>query len=89
MTTVTATQARANLTRLLQRAARGEDVGIVCGADIIALRPTRVFSEDYALREYGVSESGLKKFTRRIHEEIRQERKAGTVRPYRRADLLG
>ena len=36
-------------------AARGEDIGIVCGADIIALRKVEVESTDYAQREYGAT----------------------------------
>lgn len=55
MRTLIITAAKKNLGRLLQAAARGEDIGIVAGADIIALRKVEVESTDYAQREYGAS----------------------------------
>jgi antitoxin (DNA-binding transcriptional repressor) of toxin-antitoxin stability system len=82
MTTLSVTQARVNLSSLLKRAAHGEDIGILCGDQIIALRPVAVTSNDYALREYGISEVELKKFAQRLHEETKRERKAGTIKPY-------
>jgi len=36
-------------------AAQGEDIAIICGADIIALRKVDVESADYGQREYGVT----------------------------------
>ena len=38
MKTLTITDAKKNLGRWLAAAAKGEDIGIVCGADIVALR---------------------------------------------------
>ena len=55
MKTLTITNAKKNLGRWLAAASRGEDVGIVCGADIIALRKVEVESTDYAQREYGAT----------------------------------
>jgi antitoxin (DNA-binding transcriptional repressor) of toxin-antitoxin stability system len=55
MKTLTITDAKKNLGRWLAAAARGEDIGIVCGADIVALRKVDVESTDYAQREYGAS----------------------------------
>lgn len=55
MTTLTITDAKKNLGKWLQAAARGEDVGIVSGADVIALRKVEVESMDRAWREYGVT----------------------------------
>jgi len=52
MKTLTITDAKKNLGRWLAAASRGEDIGIVCGADIIALRKVGVESTDYAQREY-------------------------------------
>jgi len=54
MKTLTITAAKKNLGQWLAAAARGEDIGIVCGADIIALRKVEIESTDYAQREYGV-----------------------------------
>ena len=39
MTTLSPTQARTNLSSLLKRAAKGEDIGILHGDQVIALRP--------------------------------------------------
>jgi antitoxin (DNA-binding transcriptional repressor) of toxin-antitoxin stability system len=84
MTTLSATQARANLTHWLKRAAKGEDVGILCGNQVIALRPVKVFSEDrdYAKREYGVTEAELNLFAKRMDREIVQGRKTGKIRRF-------
>jgi len=51
MRTPSVTDARQNLTLLLRAAMNGEDGGILCGSQIVALRPVRVYSEDYALQE--------------------------------------
>jgi antitoxin (DNA-binding transcriptional repressor) of toxin-antitoxin stability system len=55
MKTLTITEAKKNLGRWLAAAARGEDIGIVSGADIVALRKVEIESTDYAEREYGAS----------------------------------
>ncbi len=55
MKTLTITAAKKNLGRLLSAAAKGEDIGIVCGSDIIALRKVDIESADYAQREYGAT----------------------------------
>ncbi len=55
MKTLTITNAKKNLSRWLAAASRGEDIGIICGADIIALRKVAVESADYAQREYGAT----------------------------------
>jgi antitoxin (DNA-binding transcriptional repressor) of toxin-antitoxin stability system len=55
MKTLTITDAKKNLGRWLAAAARGEDIGIVCGADIVALRKVHVESTDYTQREYGAT----------------------------------
>jgi antitoxin (DNA-binding transcriptional repressor) of toxin-antitoxin stability system len=53
--TLTITDAKKNLGRWLAAAAQGEDIAIICGADVIALRKVDVESTDYAQREYGVT----------------------------------
>jgi antitoxin (DNA-binding transcriptional repressor) of toxin-antitoxin stability system len=82
MTTLSPTQARTNLSSLLKRAAKGEDIGILHGDQIIALRPVTVHSDDYALREYGVTEPELDRFVKRTNRQIARERKAGTIKRY-------
>jgi antitoxin (DNA-binding transcriptional repressor) of toxin-antitoxin stability system len=82
MTTLSPTQARTNLSALLKRAAKGEDIGILHGNHVIALRPVTIHSDDYALREYGVTEKELGAFVQRSDKEIRRERKAGKMKAY-------
>jgi antitoxin (DNA-binding transcriptional repressor) of toxin-antitoxin stability system len=79
MTTLTPTDARLNLSRLLRRALRGEDIGIVVEGKIVALRPVSVESKDYAMREYGVTKAELKAFEKRTHEKTAKARKAGML----------
>ena len=79
MTTLSATQARANLSSLLKRAAKGEDIGILHGDQVIALRPVTVHSDDYALQEYGVTEGELDSFVRRTKQRLARHRKAGKM----------
>ncbi len=79
MTTLSPTQARTNLSSLLKRAAKGEDIGILHGDQVIALRPVKVHSDDYALQEYGVTEAELDSFVRRTKQRIAKHRKAGKM----------
>ena len=82
MTTLSPTQARVNLSSLLRRAANGEDIGILHGDKVIALRPINVQSDDYALREYGVTEHELDRFVKRADRQINRERKTGKMKRY-------
>jgi len=82
MTTLTITQARVNLTRLLERAKAGEDIGIVSGSQIVALRPVTVSSDDYAWREYGATPAELEQFKKRIEQKISVERKRGKIKRF-------
>ena len=92
MTTLSPTQARVNLSSLLKRAAKGEDIGILHGDTVIALRPVTVHSDDYALREYRVTEQELERFVKNADRQINRERKAGKIKRYSgnlEADLAG
>ena len=92
MTTLSPTQARTNLSSLLKRAAKGEDIGILHGDQVIALRPVTVHSDDYALQEYGVTEADLDAFVRRTKQRIARHRKAGKMTPFSgdiEADIAG
>ena len=82
MTTVSPAQARANLTSLLKRAAKGEDIGILHGDQVIALRPITVHSDDYALQEYGVTEKELDRFVRRMNKRLARDRRAGKMKVF-------
>ena len=82
MTTLTIDKARANLADLLEKAKKGDDIGIVSGDQIIALRPVTVSSDDYAWREYGVTPAELERFEKRMERELARERKRGTIRRF-------
>ena len=79
MKTLTATEARKNLTHWLKAAKNGQDIGIVYGADIFALRPVPVQAADYAQREYGVTTDQLESFAQRTDAELARERKSGRM----------
>ena len=90
MITLSPTQARVNLSSLLKRAANGEDIRILHGDKIIALRPVSIHADDYALREYGVTGEELDRFVKRADRQINRERKTGKIKRYsgnREADL--
>ena len=55
MKTLTITDARQNLGHWLKLAANGEEVGVIVGSDIIALRKVHIQATDYAYQEYGLS----------------------------------
>ena len=70
MRTLTITDAKKNLGRLLTAAVRGEDIGIICGADIVALRKVSVESSDYAAREYGATPEQVEKFEKATEQRF-------------------
>jgi antitoxin (DNA-binding transcriptional repressor) of toxin-antitoxin stability system len=82
MTTLTITKARANLSAILEKAKRGEDIGIVSGDQIVALRPVTISSDDYAWREYGVTPAELERFEKRMERKISADRKRGKIKRF-------
>ena len=91
MQTFTITAARKNLGRLLQAAASGEDIGIISGADIIALRKVRVESADYARDEYKVTPRQVDRLNRtlnRRYETLSRARKLTITTHQELKDLL-
>jgi hypothetical protein len=82
MQTLSPTKARSNLTFWLKAAACGQDVGILYGDQIIALRPVSVESTDYAFREYGASNADVDRFSQKAHEEIQENRRAATLKSF-------
>jgi antitoxin (DNA-binding transcriptional repressor) of toxin-antitoxin stability system len=76
MKTITATQARQGLGAILSRVLKGEDIGIVHSGSgrIVALRPVEVYSEDYALVEYGLGVQELKRTVRKINRTAKHEK---------------
>jgi antitoxin (DNA-binding transcriptional repressor) of toxin-antitoxin stability system len=70
METVSVTTARQNLGAWLARAAKGEEIGIISGSQIIALRPVAVTAADYAFQEYGLKPDEMNRITAKLHEEV-------------------
>lgn len=79
MKTLTATEARKNLTQWLRAAKNGEEIGIVYGADVFALRRVPIQAADYGEREYGVSASQLASFVERTDAALDRERRSGRM----------
>ena len=78
MKTLTITVAKKNLGRWLAAAARGDDIGIICGADIVALRKVDVESTDYVQREYGAvpeQVAALEKATEERYRRLKRSKK--------------
>jgi antitoxin (DNA-binding transcriptional repressor) of toxin-antitoxin stability system len=76
MKTMTATQARQRLGTVLSRVLQGEDIGIVQSGSgkIIALRPVEVYSEDYALIEYGLTNKEMRRAEKSIVKKLKHEK---------------
>ena len=80
MTTLTPTQARVNLSDLLSRALKGEDIGILHHGKIIALRQVTVTSSDYIENEYGLSSEEWSRTAIKLHEKGKQARESGKAK---------
>lgn len=76
MKTLTITKARQNLGEWVSRAVKGEDIGIIDSGSgkIIALRPVKVYSEDYAFTEYGLTEPEMKRAVRKLNKIAKHEK---------------
>ncbi|MBI3756862.1 MAG: hypothetical protein HY267_02690 [Deltaproteobacteria bacterium] len=82
MKTLTITNAKKNLGKWIAAAARGEDIGIIVGSDIIALRKVEVESADYAQREYGATQEQiitLEDATEKRYQRLKRSGKLVTV----------
>ena len=79
MKTLTITAAKRNLGQWLAAAARGENVGIISGADIITLRKVEVESTDYAFVEYGAAPDEVAAFERAAEQRYRKMKRKGKL----------
>jgi antitoxin (DNA-binding transcriptional repressor) of toxin-antitoxin stability system len=79
MKTLTITDAKKNLSRWLDAAARGQDIGIIRGAEIIALRRVDVESTDYAQREYGATPEQIAAFSEATEKRYRRLKRSGKL----------
>ena len=76
MKTLSITEARANLSAVLERAKKGEDIGILSGNKIVQLKPVEVVSweESYLYQEYGVDPEEWERFKKRIESRRGDEK---------------
>ena len=69
MKTLTVTDARQKLGYWLKRAEQGEEIGVVFGASIFALRKVPIQAADYMEVEYGLTKEEADRAAGRIHAE--------------------
>ena len=81
MKTLTITEAKKNLGSWLKAAGRGEEVAIISGSDVIALRKVEVTAMDhsYAAAEYGATAAEMERFERAVDQHYSANKKAGRV----------
>ena len=79
MHTLTVTAARAQLGHWLARAVRGEEIGVVVGAQIVALRPVPIQAADYLETEYGLTRAEADHAVARLKAETQQAKAAGSL----------
>ena len=82
MKTLSITEGRQNLGAWLKRALRGEDVGFLVDGRVVALRPVEVHSDDYVLREYGVTEKQAERAYQAVKADLRKARASRQTRPF-------
>jgi antitoxin (DNA-binding transcriptional repressor) of toxin-antitoxin stability system len=76
MKTLTISEARGNLSSVLDRACHGEDIGIVTGNRIVHLKPVEIvaWEDSYVYREYGVTPEEWDRFRKRMTERRGRDR---------------
>jgi hypothetical protein len=82
MKTLTVTAARQNLGVWLKKTLQGEDIGVMIDGAIVAFRPVKVYSEDYAAQEYGATPEQLDRFADAANQELDADRKARRLKPF-------
>jgi hypothetical protein len=82
MKTLTVTAARQNLGSWLKKTLQGEDIGVMIDGAVVAFRPVKVYSEDYAIHEYGVTSNELDKFVLKANKELDNDRKVRRLKPF-------
>ena len=82
MKTLTVTAARQNLGVWLKKTLQGEDIGVMIDGAIVAFRPVKVYSEDYAAQEYDATPDELDKFAQAANQELEADRKARRLKPF-------
>jgi len=89
MKTLTITEAKKNLGKWLDAATKGQEVGIIFGATVVALQPVEIrrappldvreLNCEYAWREYGVTPAVLDAFNKRVEADYQKAKRDGTL----------
>ncbi len=79
MQTLTVTAARAQLGHWLARAVKGEEIGVVVGAQIVALRPVPIQAADYMETEYGLTRAEADRAVALMKAETQRAKAAGEL----------
>ncbi|MFA6176590.1 MAG: hypothetical protein WC765_08440, partial [Phycisphaerae bacterium] len=66
----------------VKKAANGEQVAILVGNHVVALRPVEVVPKDYAEREYMLSQKEVRTVAANLHEKANAEREEGRSRKF-------
>jgi hypothetical protein len=82
MKTLTVTAARQNLGTWLKKTLQGEDIGVMIEGSVVAFRPVKVYSEDYATQEYDATSEQLDKFVQAANQELDADRKGRRLKPF-------
>ena len=79
MKSLAITDAKKNLRRWLDAAAKGQEIGIIQGGEIIALRRVELESTDYAQREYGATPEQIAAFADATEKRYRRLKRTGRL----------
>ena len=84
MKTLTVAAAKDKLTTLLNRAKKGEEIGIISGDRIIQLKLVDVvpWDETYLWKEYGVTNEEATRFAERMDRRIRASEMSGQYKMF-------
>lgn len=77
MITLSITNARKNLGSWVKKAASGEQVAILVGNHVVALRPVEVVPKDYAEREYQLSQEEVRSIAANLQKMAKADRQGG------------
>jgi antitoxin (DNA-binding transcriptional repressor) of toxin-antitoxin stability system len=82
MKTLSITEARANLSAVLERAKKGEEIGIISGNRIVQLKPIEVvpWEESYLHQEYGVTPAEWARFRKRMDKRREEASRKGQLK---------
>ena len=81
MKTLTVTDARQKLGYWLKRAEKGEEIGVIFGASVFALRKVPIQVADYMETEYGLTKEEADQAIERLRNESARDRATGRLTP--------